>query len=291
MESFKERAVLDWSKDSVRLIVTPSIMAKATFFYVQEIGYFKTKSNYLTEREHLNSYLVIFTVSGKGYLKYKGKSYTILPNMILFIDCMEYQYYETDKDNPWEFLWVHFNGATSHGYYEQFEKNGTPVITVDENSLVPSIMHKLIEVHTNKNIRTEPISSRLIVELLTELILTANAPDMVISYLPQYIKLVMKDMDKRFTEKITLDQMAERFTVSKFYLAKEFKKYTGFTPNEYVINCRITYAKELLKYSNVPVADIAVKIGIDNVSHFINLFKAREDMTPLAFRKKWQSIK
>lgn len=291
MDSFKERAILDWSEDSVRLIVTPSITAKSTFFYVQEIGYFRTKPKYLTEREHLNSYLVVFTLSGKGYLKYKGRPYTLLPNQAFFIDCMEYQYYETDKDNLWEFLWVHFNGATSRGYYEQFEKSNSPVITLDKNSAVPPIIYQLIEVHRQKDIRTEALSSKLLVNLLTELLLSANDQDPLSPFLPDYIRIVMRDMERRFNEKITLDQMSKKYAVSKFHFAKEFKKYTGFTPNEYVINCRITYAKELLKYSSIPVADIGEKVGINNISHFINLFKEREEMTPLAFRKKWRGVK
>ncbi|MFD0676548.1 MULTISPECIES: helix-turn-helix domain-containing protein [unclassified Paenibacillus] len=60
------------------------------------------------------------------------------------------------------------------------------------------------------------------------------------------------------------------------------------TPNEYIITRRITFAKELLKYSSIPVAEIAAQCGTDNVSHFISLFKHREEMTSLAFRKKWQ---
>lgn len=175
METYKERAIYDWSEDSIRLIVTPSITAKSTFFYVQEVGYFKTHSNYLTERQHLNSYLIVFTLSGKGYLKYKNKSYTLLPNQVFFIDCMEYQYYETDKHEPWEFLWVHFNGSTTHGYYEQFAKNNSPVLTLEETSPVSSIIRQLINVHLQKDIRTEPISSKLLVDLLTELLLASNA--------------------------------------------------------------------------------------------------------------------
>lgn len=290
MAKYKERAVHDWTEDSVRLITMPSVTAKSTFFYVQEVGYFRTKPQYFTEREHLNSYLIVFTHSGKGYLRYKEKSYTLLPNQVFFIDCMEYQFYETDKDNLWEIAWVHFYGGTSCGYYDQFIKHGTPVMTLEQHSLVPSIISQLIDVHRHKDIRTETISSKLLVDLLTELLLATNEQD-ACSFLPDYIKTIMKDLDKRFNEKITLDQLANQYAISKFHLVKEFKKYTGFTPNEYLINCRITYAKELLKYSNLPVSDIAFKVGIENVSHFINLFKHREEMTPLAFRKKWQRPK
>ena len=62
----------------------------------------------------------------------------------------------------------------------------------------------------------------------------------------------------------------------------------GITVNEYLINARISYAKELLKYTDMPVGEIAFESGMNNVTHFINLFKSREEMTPLAYRKAWR---
>jgi AraC-like DNA-binding protein len=283
-----ERFTPSWSKDSVRLIATPSMTAKSTFFYVQEAGYFKTEKDYFTERAHLNSYLVVYTLSGKGYLKYKDKNYTILPGQVFLIDCMEYHYYESDPEDLWEILWIHFNGATSRGYYEQFAKGGSPVAAANQDSSIPSIISSIIDTLRQKSIHAEQFSSKLIVDLLTELLFTNNNQDIFNLFIPDYIQSVMSYMDKHFNEKIRLDEMAKKFFVSKFLLAKEFKKYTGITPNEYLIGTRVNYAKELLQYSNYTVVQIAEMVGIDNVSHFINLFRNRVDMTPLDFRHEWK---
>lgn len=291
MKSYQERAAYDWSEDSVRLIITPSLTARSIYFYVEEAGYFKTRPNYFTERENLNSYLIVFTLSGKGYLEYNNKTYSLSEDQGFFINCMDYQYYKTDKEETWEILWVHFNGCTSHGYYEQFAKNNSPVCSFPKDSLVPSILQQLIKAHSQTNSGTEPICSKLLVSLLTEFLLSANAIDTSGTFLPDYIKRIIKDLDKSFAEKITLDSLAHNYSINKFYLEKEFKKFIGITPNEYIITKRITYSKELLKYSSLPVSEIALNCGIDNVSHFINLFKNREGITPLAFRKKWQSPK
>lgn len=101
----------------------------------------------------------------------------------------------------------------------------------------------------------------------------------------------MRTLDEAYADSIPLEQLAKRVAVSKFHLQKAFKRYTGFSPHEYVINTRITQAKELLQYSDYRVAEIALKVGWDNVSHFIKLFKARTAETPLAYRKKWQRPK
>jgi AraC-like DNA-binding protein len=297
MDLYKEKAICNWTADSVRLIVTPSQTARQIYFYVQEIGHFHTMPQYCTEREQLSSYLVVYTVSGKGHLKYKGQSYVLLPGQLFFIDCMEYQYYETDPQELWEMLWVHFQGPASQGYYEQFAKKDDPVLTVcspleaftaSTHASIPSLLQRLISQHKRKDIRTELLSSLLLTELLTEILLSAYEHPTAEPFLPPLIASLMHEMEQRFQEKLTLTMLAEQFAVSKYYLAKSFKAYTGLSPNEYIINQRITYAKELLKYSDVPVAEIAAKAGIDNVSHFISLFKHREVLTPLAFRRKWQ---
>jgi AraC-like DNA-binding protein len=287
---YMERAEYAWSQDSVRLIATPSAAAKASFFYVQEAGYFKTQPEYFTERSHLNSYLTVFTLSGKGYLKYRDKSYTLLPGQAFFIDCMEHHFYETDKEDLWEMLWVHFNGATSRGYFEQYIRNKVPIITVTEDSPIKNILVNIVEAHKRKDARTEILSSKFLSELLTELLLVNNNIDASSNFLPDYIKAVANELDRRFNEKITLDQLADKFSISKFHLSREFKKFIGITPNEYLINNRINYSKELLKYSSKPITEIAETVGIDNISHFINLFKYRTGATPLSFRNKWKNI-
>lgn len=288
MSAYRERAAHAWTEDSVRLIATPSAFAKSSLFYVQEAGRFQTLENYFTEREQLDSYLIVYTVSGRGRLIYGGKTYSLKPNQIFFIDCMEYQYYATDQVEPWQLLWVHLNGNSTRAYYEQYQEKGYPVTSLRHGSKIPSIMRELIQIHRQKGHRTELISAKLLVELLTELLLSARNLGMGAPNLPKYIENTILELEQRFHEKITLDQLASHFTVSKYHLAKEFKRYTGFSPGEYLINTRITRATELLKYSDLSVADIAAKVGIENVSHFIHLFKDRLESTPLAFRKKWQ---
>ena len=105
--------------------------------------------------------------------------------------------------------------------------------------------------------------------------------------MPDYIKTTLKELEKHFLEHFSLENLAASIGVSKYHLSREFKKYIGTTLNEYVITLRLNYAKELLRYTQNSVGDIAFACGINQVSHFINLFKSREGMTPLQYRKEW----
>lgn len=291
MSAYREKAVHAWTKYSLRIAAAPSAFAKESLFYIQEIGHFQAQERYYTEREQLDSYLAVYTVSGCGRLTYRDKTYLLQPHQLFFIDCMEYQHYAAQGDH-WELLWVHLNGSSVRGYYEQYAASVTgPVITMQPESKAAALLRQLLQVNLHKSRRSELLSSKLLVELLTELLFAAQELSLSTSEMPELIGEVVQELDQHYQHKITLDGLAMKYAISKYHLAKQFKRYTGFSPLDYLIHIRISHAIDMLKYSDLPIAEIAAKVGIDNVSHFINLFKDRADLTPLAYRKQWQMPK
>lgn len=286
--NYVERANKNWSKDSIRLIITPSSTAKSIFYYIQETGYFKTSYPYFTERANLNSFLLIYTISGKGHLKIRDKAHVLKEGSCCFINCMDYHYYETDRKEDWEFLWLHFNGANALGYFEEFCRDGYEILEIQEKFLIESTMRRIISVNQKKAPFTEALTSNLIINILTELLVQKSSHNAQSIFIPDYIKETMKYIDRNFHSPLSLEILAKNVNVSKYYLVREFKYHTAVTVNEYLILSRLSYAKELLKYSEYSINEITFKAGFHNVSHFINLFKARENMTPLAFRKEWK---
>lgn len=129
----------------------------------------------------------------------------------------------------------------------------------------------------------------MILSLITELLLLQPTGMYDDSRLPNYISGCIKYIDTHFQEELSLSLLAEKQHISKYYLSREFKRYLGITLQDYLIGTRITYAKEQLKYTGASISDIAASCGIPNVSHFIHLFKTRENLTPLAWRKQWHA--
>lgn len=290
MKQYLERASYTWSEDSVRLINTPSQAVRQKFFYVQEVGYFKTSPPYFTERANLNSYLIVYTLSGKGILQYNSKKYVIYPGQAFYIHCIPKHYYSCADISGWEILWLHFNGGTARGYYDEFTKNQFAITKFQDTFFIESTMRRILSLTIKKDVHSEIITSNLIVNLLTELIIQNNNESLALSFIPDYIKQTLKELEKHFLEPFSLENLAASIGISKYHLSREFKKYIGTTLNEYVITLRLNYAKELLRYSQNSVGEIAYACGINQVSHFINLFKSREGMTPLQYRKEWNVL-
>lgn len=85
---------------------------------------------------------------------------------------------------------------------------------------------------------------------------------------------------------ITLDDIAERFFLSKPYISKYIKEKSGMTFGDLVKKIRMKKAKALLKSSNMTVENISLSVGYQNVEHFNRLFKKAYNMTPMQFRNQ-----
>lgn len=85
---------------------------------------------------------------------------------------------------------------------------------------------------------------------------------------------------------ITLEDLAEKFYLSKPYISKYIKEKSGITFGEMVKKIRMKKAKSLLKGSNMTVENIALSVGYQNVEHFNRLFKKAYNMTPIQFRNE-----
>lgn len=288
-ESFYLKAVYNWTSESQSIVATPSPDAKQTFFYLQEAGHYYSLPGYMTERARLDSFLIVYTASGKGKLTYMGKTYSLKPGQAFFIDCMERQAYNTDPEALWELHWVHLNGATTRGYWEMFLKlNRGPVVDLGADTPLPRLILELLALHRERDQHTELVASELLLRLLTHLLVPRDNGATAEPRMPTYIQELRAMLEERYAERITLDELERRFAVSKYHLQREFKRYIGLSPNQFVASLRIARAKRLLQHSDLSVAEIALGTGFDNVSHFINLFKKQENATPLAYRKSWR---
>ena len=85
----------------------------------------------------------------------------------------------------------------------------------------------------------------------------------------------------------TLDDLAEKFFINKFYLSKIFKETYGTTVNNYLISKRITRAKQLLRFTDMTVDEVGAAVGMGDANYFSRMFRKVEGISPREYRKQW----
>lgn len=83
---------------------------------------------------------------------------------------------------------------------------------------------------------------------------------------------------------LSLQRVAEEFSMSPGYFSTEFHKQLGYTFTEYLTMARIQRASELLSHSSLHVYEVAQAVGYENTTYFSTIFKRRYGVSPKQYR-------
>jgi len=105
------------------------------------------------------------------------------------------------------------------------------------------------------------------------------------------IETITEYMEHNIEKEISRESLAEMVYLNPDYLARLFKKEKGESIGNYLINRRISIAKEYFENTSEPVNAVAVKVGYDNFSYFSKVFKDVTGLTPKEYKKKVEDAK
>lgn len=150
---------------------------------------------------------------------------------------------------------------------------------------------ELLNVTKEKNIMWELKSKSLLYNIIADMYeiggIIIEAEGVNSSYEKiERIKMVIQYIQKNYSRKIYLHELARTVNMNKQYFCRFFKKNTGYTPVEYINSYRVEKALELLNEGDKNTSEVCYDVGFDNISYFIKKFKEHCGMTPNSFRKK-----
>lgn len=192
-------------------------------------------------------------------------------------------------------LTLDFSGNVDENMYSRNKQAVfQPICEYEPIKRLESIIHPT---HTNEimsiyqKLISQPERNSLIAkELVDQLIYTLNAEISKKNY--ELLKptrtiseSVLAYMQENINQPITLEKLSNLVHREKSYLVRLFKKETGKTPIEILIDMRLTAAADLVATSNLNISEIAVQCGYNTVSFFIKKYKERYGVTPEIHRQ------
>ncbi|WP_313891860.1 AraC family transcriptional regulator [Psychrobacillus sp.] len=102
------------------------------------------------------------------------------------------------------------------------------------------------------------------------------------------VKEIISYINVNYSEKLSLDEIAEKFYSSKYYLAHSFKKQLGISIGNYIKEVRLFHSFRMLESTSNKIVTIALANGFPNIRSFNEAFKIRYKLTPAKFREESQ---
>ena len=257
---------------------------------------FRYKDAYLNEvaLHHHDFYEVYFFLSGNVQYNIESRSYLLTPGDVLLISPMElHQPMFGSEHREYEriVLWI------DKQFLEDFSLPGVNMTTCFDttvpghtNLLRPEGVARqyltfLLENLLAEDASEDPYSEMAALSLLAQVLVSLNrlakqsaaeerksGPDATVYSVLGYI-------NEHYSENLTLDDLANRFFISKYHLSREFQRLVGTSVHRYIIQKRLVMAKQMLSEGK-PSSEVYQQCGFGDYSNFFRAFKAEYQISP-----------
>ena len=232
----------------------------------------------------------IYIASGKAHFHFGNpENETIVPagNIVLFRpkEFQKYEYYGIDKT---EVYWIHFTGNDVKNILRKYgfpdEKRIFPVGTsLEYERVFKRIIMELQRCQDDYEEMLDLLLRHLLIifhrELTREHVLKNE-------YLDSEMDIAASYFNENYNRDINIEEYAVSRGMSVSWFIRNFKKYTGTTPMQFITSIRITNAQMLLETTNYAINEIARIVGYDNPLYFSRLFRKQKGCPPSHYRKR-----
>lgn len=102
----------------------------------------------------------------------------------------------------------------------------------------------------------------------------------------QIVEQTKHFLQENFAEHISLDDIAAKSCMSAFHFNRVFKQITAISPYQYLLLFRLQHAEQLLNETQESITAVSFLSGFNSPDHFSYIFKSKNKLSPLDFRKK-----
>ncbi len=254
---------------------------------IESVNFEWIEDHPIIRKEGFPYLLYLKTFSGSGKVKINGKNLILSEGRSILISPLVPYTYEAISTEVWKTDFFSISGDFVPSIPSILEYNNYLFIAEDHafdaNRMIRHWYHMLLD--NDKIVNYLQLSVDVLsffIQLKTRLDRTA---DTNLYIYKKYVKSTLDFIQKNYQNTLVISQLASLVNVSPQYLSRLYKVYFGISPQQYLINYRITQAKnKLIQYPDLSITEIALETGFKTSSHFIEKFRALTGYTPKKYR-------
>lgn len=281
----KMRYDLTLDKDSFSLAVPPDADRERLPLFMPSGGQYHTTPAYFTEREGLDSYLLLYTLAGCGLVDTAGQALRLRPAEAVFFDCQPHQFYRPGPEG-WTFRWMHVSGSSCAAFAKRIHPQHPDALPVRDPAAFGRMFDDLFALLRTPSVDLDVEANLASTRLLTELVLSRShmRRSGAVAHREDVAQAVAF-IERHWQEKIDAGDILSPAHISPFHFTRLFKEQTGRSPYEYLIQHRLNMAVRDLLQTDDTIAEIAVRNGFGDATQFIRRFRRHYGTTPATFRR------
>lgn len=233
----------------------------------------------------LDEFQLVYITKGAGVFETKTQKINVKEGNLLLIYPFVWHRYKPNSETGWTENYVGFDGTIAKQIMTFFPKE-EPVRYIGFNDQVHQTFLKLTELAEQEKIGYQQIASSHLIFILSsmrQILLNSGFADNKLEKKINQSRLYMRE---NLTEQFSMEELAEKLSISYSSFRSEFKKYNGIPPGQYLLQLRIQSAKLLLSNASMTVKEIAFACGFESPFYFSKMFKKQVGTSPILFRKK-----
>lgn len=243
-------------------------------------------------RAYAKNYYVLYVINcGDVMCRVDDTEYYLEDKDAILVYPGEKCYFESSMKAPWAYVWFGFTGVKAEActLYSGFSLNHR-VCKLDYSQKMEALFGEMFSVRgmTFANgLRRNGLLQIIFSELIRQY---ESLGDHNIEIrlrkdtVPEYVKTAISYITENYMHEIKINEMADHVGVNRSYLATSFKKATGCSPKEYLLNLRMENAQLLLNKTEMPVNAIANAVGYSDQLAFSRIFKKYCGASPTEYR-------
>lgn len=142
-----------------------------------------------------------------------------------------------------------------------------------------------VAAHTSVTVATpEPFTASGLASSAAAVRTPAQPPRPRSGLAPHRLQRVLSCIEARLAEPIQVRELADEIHMSPFHFARMFKLSTGHAPHAYITRQRMDRARSLLATTQLPLLEVAARVGYQTQAHFTGVFHRYVGTTPRVYR-------
>lgn len=245
-------------------------------------------------------YEVYYFIGGSVEYSVEGRTYELKSGDLLLINPLELhqpRIAPDQQDYERIVLWINknylselcFNKTSLTRCFDSSQPDHTNLLRPSkiQQTYISAMLDELITENTSDGYAVEIASEAILLRFLVELNRLTITSSMNIKkeeVSSSIIPDVLEYINNHFCEKLTLNEIADEFFVSKYYLSHAFNNVVGTSVHRYIVLKRLIHAKQML-LSGIKSTTAATNCGFNDYAGFYRAFTAEYGVTPTEFVK------